>query len=197
MALGNSDRQNRTINLQSLSLLLLANSGCRGYPLTWSAMRSRTGLALALVSTARSRQDDVVFDNSRHPNFCSWLTTDSPAMSPVRLHLPQERTFTGRCPVSRCLRLLHPQEPTFWPRLGMSHVDPKATFTDAPSKFVFIAKTRYAVLTRWFRCRPLKGRIPCMFCRAGGDVLQSARHGGAVDQGNRTQRTGCSGPRPR
>ncbi len=29
--------------------------------------------ALALASTARSRQDDVVFDNSRQPNFCSWL----------------------------------------------------------------------------------------------------------------------------
>ncbi len=29
----------------------------------------------------------------RHRNVSYWLTTDSPAMSPVRLHLPQERTF--------------------------------------------------------------------------------------------------------
>ncbi len=32
--------------------------------------------ALALASTARSRQDDVVFDNSRQPNFCCWLQAD-------------------------------------------------------------------------------------------------------------------------
>ncbi len=32
--------------------------------------------ALALASTARSRQEDVVFDNSRQPNFCSWLQAD-------------------------------------------------------------------------------------------------------------------------
>ncbi len=32
--------------------------------------------ALALASTARSRQDDVVFDNSRQPNFSFWLQAD-------------------------------------------------------------------------------------------------------------------------
>ncbi len=35
--------------------------------------------ALALASTARSRQDDVVFDNSRQPNFCCWLQADMPS----------------------------------------------------------------------------------------------------------------------
>ncbi len=32
--------------------------------------------ALAMASTARKRQEDVVFDNSRQPNFCSWLQAD-------------------------------------------------------------------------------------------------------------------------
>ncbi len=32
--------------------------------------------ALALASTARSRQYDVVFHNLRQPNFCSWLQAD-------------------------------------------------------------------------------------------------------------------------
>ncbi len=32
--------------------------------------------ALALASMAGSRQDDVVFDNLRQPNFCCWLIRD-------------------------------------------------------------------------------------------------------------------------
>ena len=34
--------------------------------------------ALALASVAGSRQDDVVFDNSRQPNFCLWLHPNVP-----------------------------------------------------------------------------------------------------------------------
>jgi hypothetical protein len=47
-------------------------------------------------------------------NVSCWLTTDSPAMSPVRLHLPQQPTFAGRCPLSCRFRPLcpHPMSPS-------------------------------------------------------------------------------------
>ena len=63
--------------------------------------------ALALASSAGSRQDDVVYDNSRQSNFCFWLIREIPTTSAPR-------------PV-------YPQQPTFWTRLGMSQVDPEQT----------------------------------------------------------------------
>ncbi len=57
--------------------------------------------ALALASTARSRQDDVVFDNSRQPNFCSWLDSDLTATPDLRPLYPQVRTLRVAVPLVR------------------------------------------------------------------------------------------------
>ncbi len=57
---------------------------------------------------AGSRQDDVVFDILRQPNFCCWLYPDLPGMSEVGP--------------------LYPQLPTFWARLGRSEGDPLRTW---------------------------------------------------------------------
>ncbi len=59
--------------------------------------------------------DTVVASLQRRPdrNVRLWLTTDSPAMSPVRPLCRQQRTFECRCPNSWRFRPLRPQERTF------------------------------------------------------------------------------------
>ena len=46
-------------------------------------------------------------------NVSSWLTTDSQAMSPVRLLCPRKQTFECRSPLFGEIRPLHPQQQTF------------------------------------------------------------------------------------
>ncbi len=73
---------------------------------------------------------------NRGSNVYCWLGTDSPAMSRVRLHLPQERTFAGRCPLFGEIRPLHPQQQTFLvvsPKVRSCRVGP-GNFTPSPSQ---------------------------------------------------------------